>query len=201
MPVSCAVWIVPHTGNCLAWFLVFPLALTLSMKRKRKRKKRWFDCNTEKRQNRGTSGVGACNPGLPTMAAETAAPENPLVAGEADTWLGLPWPWQCLQHKKLGCSGSCTWDTGPPAAEVPLAPAPWSTTCEPDTTTWQTHPPIPSLLPLSAPQWWWSLWFRGSWTKQRSLPSWYTRQPHQQHWPQRNRCAKEGIGPHLWQKW
>ena len=133
-------------------------------KKKKKRKKWWFDCNTEKRQNRGTSGVGACNPGLPTMAAETAAPENPLVAGEADTWLGLPWPWQCLQHKKLGCSGivhgtlahqllRCLW------LQHPGLP------CEPDNTTWQMHPPIPSLLPLSAPQWWWSLWFRGSWMK------------------------------------
>lgn len=50
-----------------------------------KEKKKWFECNTEKRQNRGTSGVGACNPGLATMAAKTAAPENPLVAVEADT--------------------------------------------------------------------------------------------------------------------
>ena len=41
------------------------------------------------------------------------------------TWASLAMAVPAAQE--AGLQWHCTWDTGPPAAEVPMAPAPWST--------------------------------------------------------------------------
>ena len=137
-----------------------------------------------RRQNRGNSRGGTCSPGLPTAAAELAAPENPVAAGKE------------VHNDSSARVATGNWATAgvgprtpiPPAVDAPttLANCPPPAVAEPtnlmilDTERCPHNPCIP--LSLTLPLQWLSLWLKESRTQGKSPPSWCTRWWCQEQW-------------------